>query len=264
MGGLNWVEMLISVLFAAVCAMAGALILMQRMVAICGKERQYDLPAGNASLIGATIGGLSGLGVAILFIYYYFFAPDAKGWIEWVGRSSYLLILAASAAHLLTLVHSWTRIDTEQQNLKGAGPQRLTLLVQRRAALKENQHQTHSYTDLKTRDDETVADLISVFGDRLLVGQRALSRVPFYGYLGTVCGILLMAQELARLDEATETFKVLRDMSTGLILAFKTTLIALLAYLPLRKGYDLLVTQMSAIEKAWLSMRDQPGSGSQT
>jgi biopolymer transport protein ExbB/TolQ len=262
-GGLNWVEMLISVLFAAVCAMAGALILMQRMVFICREERQYDLPDGSASLIGAAIGGISGLGAAILFIYYYFYAPDAKGWIEWVGRSSYVLILAASAAHLLTIIHTWIRLNAEDADLKGSGPQRLTLLVRRRAALEEIQHQTHSYTDLKTRDDEIVADLLSVLGDRLLISQRALSRVPFYGYLGTVCGILLMAQELARLDEATESFKVLRDMSTGLILAFKTTLVALLAYLPLRKGYDLLLTRMSTIERSWLALRDQAGHGSE-
>lgn len=259
MGGLNWVELLICVLFAAVCAMAGALILMQRMNSICREERRYDLPAGSASLIGAVIGGLSGLGVAILFIYYYFFAPQAKGWIEWVGRSSYLLILAASASHLLTLVHGWIRIAAEQRDLRESGPRRLTLLVRRRSALEEIQNQALSYTDMKTRDDEIVEDLLSVFGDRLLVGQRALSRVPFYGYLGTVCGILLMTQELARLDEATESFKVLRDMSTGLILAFKTTLIALLAYLPLRKAYDILLTRMSAIERAWLALRDQPG-----
>ncbi len=239
--------------------MAGALILMQRMNSICREERRYDLPAGSASLIGAVIGGLSGLGVAILFIYYYFFAPQAKGWIEWVGRSSYLLILAASASHLLTLVHGWIRIAAEQRDLRESGPRRLTLLVRRRSALEEIQNQALSYTDMKTRDDEIVEDLLSVFGDRLLVGQRALSRVPFYGYLGTVCGILLMTQELARLDEATESFKVLRDMSTGLILAFKTTLIALLAYLPLRKAYDILLTRMSAIERAWLALRDQPG-----
>ncbi|MDP6039621.1 MAG: MotA/TolQ/ExbB proton channel family protein, partial [Candidatus Latescibacteria bacterium] len=73
---------------------------------------------------------------------------------------------------------------------------------------------------------------------------------------GTVCGILLMAQELTRLDEATETFKVLRDMAGGLVLAFQTTLVALLAYLPLRKAYDVLLNRISDLERKWLAMRE--------
>ncbi len=263
MGGLTWVEMLSSVLFSAVCAMAGALVLMQRMAAVCREERRYGLPHGHANLIGAIVGGVAGLGIAALCIYYYLFAGDGAGWIAWVGRSSYALVLAASAGHLVVLIHIWIRLDTEERDHRkqGKGAQEATLSLHRRTALDDLLRSTAAYADLKARDDEAVDGLVGVFGERLLVGQRALSRVPFYGYLGTVCGILLMAQELTGLDEATETFRVLRNMAGGLVLAFQTTLVALLAYLPLRKAFDVLLARMAVLERRWLTLRDEALEG---
>ena len=250
--------MAVSVVFVAVCAMAGALMLMQRMSDISREEASYDLPAGNAAAIGAAAGGLAGLAISLLCIYYYLVAPPARGTFQWLGRGSYLLIIGASAAHLATLIHAWGRLESEMQDVTGTrrGPQQATLLVRRKGALADLRRSATGFADLKAQDDEVVADLIGVLGDRLLVGNRALSRIPFYGYLGTVCGILLMAQELSQLDEATETFKVLRDMSIGLILAFQTTLVALLTYLPLRKCYDLLLVRLANLERAWLALRD--------
>jgi biopolymer transport protein ExbB/TolQ len=84
-----------------------------------------------------------------------------------------------------------------------------------------------------------------------------MTRLPLYGYLGTVCGILLMAQELGRIDEASQTFTVLSSMATGLVLAFKTTLVALLAYLPLRKIVDLLLMRLAELEKRWRLQREE-------
>ncbi len=250
MGGLHWAEILSSVLFGAVCAMAGALILMQHMDAVCRCEKQFGLPESN--LIGAIIGGLAGAGVAGIGIYFYFFASAATGWVEWLGRSSYALIVGSSATHLVALVHLRSRLDAEDR--ANARPSTLTVLRQQQ--VDAVRHSSENYADLKARDDEALDKLLAVFGDRLLSGQRALNRIPFYGYLGTVCGILLMAEELTQLDEATETFKVLRDMADGLVLAFQTTLVALMAYLPLRKGYDILLDRMSALERKWLGMRD--------
>ena len=262
MGGLNWVEMLSSVLFAAVCAMAGALVMMQQMDAICREEGRYGLQAGNANLIGAAVGGVAGLSIAGLCIYYYLFAGGSGGWIEWVGRSSYVLVVSASAGHLTVMVHLWIRLDAEDRDLRGGqGPQEGTLSLRRRRELDHLQRGGHAYGEMKARDDEVVAELTGVFGERLLTGQRALGRIPFYGYLGTVCGILLMAKHLTRLDEATETFRVLRDMAGGLVLAFQTTLVALLAYLPLRKGGDILLKRMADLEHAWLSLRDGEEDG---
>lgn len=248
MGGLHWAEMLSLVLFWAVCAMAGALILMQRVAALCRYEKQFGLPA--FTWIGPVIGGLAGAGMAGIGIYFYFFAPPAGSWVEWVGRSAYALISGSSATHLLTLVHFWRRLNAE------GNAQPDTLTARREQQVEGLCHSRENYADRKARDDDAIDDLIAVFGDRLLTAQRALSRIPFYGYLGTVCGILLMAEELTRLDEATETFKVLRDMADGLVLAFQTTLVALLAYLPLRKGYDVLLSRMSDLERDWLGMRD--------
>ena len=263
MGELNLLEMLSSVAFAALCAMSGALILMQRMAAICTDESRQDLPPGNAGLIGAAVGGLAGLSIGAIYIYYYLLVSGSGGWIVWVGRSSYALVLAASAGHLAVLIHIWKRLDAEERDLKsrGQGPQEATLSLRRRTALDETLRATTSYADLRARDDEAVEGLVAVFGERLLMGQRALNRVPFYGYLGTVCGILLMAQELTQLNEATETFRVLRDMAGGLVLAFETTLVALLAYLPLRKAFDVLLGRMAALERAWLGLREEEDLG---
>ena len=258
MGGLHWAEMLSSILFWAVCAMAGALVLMQRMDSICRYENQYGLSADNSNLIGAVIGGLAGAGVAGIGIYFYLLSPASAGWVEWIGRSSYALILAGSATHLVILIHLWLRLDAEDQALleDSSKSQGETLTMIRKQQADVVRQSRDNYADLKARDDESLDELLSVFGERLLSGQRALSRIPFYGYLGTVCGILLMAEELSKLDEATETFKVLRDMASGLVLAFQTTLVALLAYLPLRKGYDILLNRISDLERKWLAMRE--------
>lgn len=255
MGGLSRIEVLSAILFWAVCAMAGALILMQRMEQIRRHEKQYGLSAGQGNLIGAAFGGLAGAGMAAIGIYFYLFVAGTAGWVEWTGRLSYVLILGASAAHLTVLFHLSLRLDAEDRALAGAKDDG-TLSQLRGKQVEVIQQGRDGYADLKARDDEALEELMAVFGDRLFSGQRALSRIPFYGYLGTVCGILLMAEELTKLSEATETFKVLRDMAGGLVLAFQTTLVALLAYLPQRKLYDALLNRMGDLEHKWLAMRD--------
>ena len=107
------------------------------------------------------------------------------------------------------------------------------------------------------RDDRALEELVGVLGTPLLNARNDLSRIPFYGYLGTVCGILLMAQQLGRINEATETFKVLSSMANGLVLAFQTTLVALLAFLPLRKATDYLIRRLGRLEDMWSTARDE-------
>ena len=114
----------------------------------------------------------------------------------------------------------------------------------------------HHYMDLKSRDEEVLDELVGFLGDPLTHVRRDLTRIPLYGYLGTVCGILLTAQELSQIDEATQTFKALSAMAEGLVLAFKTTLFGLLAYLPLRKVADYLLQRLSTQEDAWIRARD--------
>jgi biopolymer transport protein ExbB/TolQ len=263
MGGLNGVEMVSALLFWAVCAMAGALILMQKIETICRYEKQYGLPEKHANWIGAIVGGLSGAGVAGIGIYYYLFSPKASGWVEWTGRFSYVLILAASAAHVMILIHLWLRLNAEDRALIGDKAVTGTLSRLRKQHIHAVGQHRDRYADLKARDEDAIEELMGVFGERMLSGLRALSRIPFYGYLGTVCGILMMSEELTQLNEATESFKVLRDMASGLVLAFQTTLIALLAYLPLRKMYDALINRMGELERKWLAMRDDALDGRQ-
>ena len=258
---MNWIEIVLAVVFVAAAAVAGALGLLQRAELVCRDEARFGLVKGHAPLIGAMIGGVAGLCAGALLVYYVFSAPRPTSWVEWAGRGSYMLIIAAFAGHLNLLVHVWQRVLDEEAAMKtpsgGPKPQQPTLTVLRRSEFRQIQGGGYGGADLRTRDDEVVDRLISVIGDRVLDGQRALSRLPFYGYLGTVCGILLMANELTRLDEATESFQVLRDMAGGLVLAFQTTLAALLAYLPLRKAFDMLLTHVAQVERAWLVMRDE-------
>ena len=243
--------------------MAGALVLMQRMEVMCSHEKQYGLPDEHGNLIGSVAGGLAGAGVAGIVIYFYLFVPSGAGWVEWIGRSSYVLILAAGMSHIMLLIHLWLRLDREDQAMMDNDKknQKNTLTMLRLQHMDIIRQSRESYADLKARDDEALDDLMVVLSDRLLTGQRALTRIPFYGYLGTVCGILLMAEGLTNLDEATETFKVLRDMAGGLVLAFQTTLVALLTYLPLRKAFDVLVGRMADLERKWLAMRESALDG---
>lgn len=258
---MNWIEIVLAVVFVAASAVAGALALLQRADYICRDEARFGLVKGNAPLIGAIIGGVAGLCAGALLVYYTFSAPRPTNWIEWAGRGSYMLIIAAFAGHLNLLVHVWQRVLDEEATMTvssgEAKAQQPTLTVLRRSEFRQLREGGYAGPDLRIRDDEVVDRLIAVIGDRVIDGQRALSRLPFYGYLGTVCGILLMANELTRLDEATESFQVLRNMASGLVLAFQTTLAALFAYLPLRKAFDVLLTHVARVERTWLEMRDE-------
>ncbi len=259
MGKITWLEMLSASVFAAVAAMAGARVLMLKMERILQEENRFNLAPTSSTLMSALVGAVAGLVIASIAIYYYLFATNSASFVEWIGRSSYVLVAAASAGHLIVLIHVWIRLEAEERDVQntGKGPQRATLSLQRRASLEDLKGKSDLYSELKLRDDESVEELVNVFGEPLLNGQRALSRIPFYGYLGTVCGILIVAQELTRLDEATETFQVLRDMAGGLVLAFQTTLVALLAYLPLRKVFDSLLGRIAALERSWVELRDR-------
>jgi len=256
-------EIIVAVLLSGSSAVIGAISLLQRAETQGKEDGHYGLVRGNTKTIAAILGGAAGLGVGVLFVYFYFKAAPASGWIEWVGRGSYALIIAAFSGHLFSLIHIWMRLLDEHEDLRDgdAKAQKPTLTVRRRSELKSLQEAGYEATELRSRDDEVIEELIGVVGDRLIAGQRSLSRLPFYGYLGTVCGILLMADELTNLSEATESFKVLRDMAGGLVLAFQTTLAALLAYLPLRKGFDAMMSKVAQVERAWIAMRDGNAAG---
>ena len=65
-----------------------------------------------------------------------------------------------------------------------------------------------------------------------------------------------MGAGASTIDEATQTFKALSAMADGLVLAFKTTLVGLLAYLPLRKVADYLQLRLAMQEDAWTRARE--------
>ena len=247
-----WVTVLTGVLLVAACAVTGSIALLFRARGLAALEQGFGVVTPHLRRLATAIGGVAGVVIGLLVLY---FAEDSDHFnlIEWIGRGSYLLVAGASAGHLLILVRTALHLVREEKawgaNGDGAGA---GTLGKRRIQQLQALRRTHKhYIDLKTRDAQVVDELVSIIGTPLMNTRQDLSRIPFYGYLGTVCGILLMAEELGRINEATEAFKVLISMAGGLVLAFKTTLVALLAFLPLRKASDYLIRRVGALEEAW-------------
>jgi len=256
---LNWLLAVAAILLVLACGASGSLALLYRARRMRLQERTYGLSTPYLPHVAGGIGAAAGL--IIGGIVAYFLSLNQQGrLIEWIGRFSYVLITWSGGGHLLSLVHTALLLVREERSWqRRGGPEKGTLGERRVRALRQLRQRHRHYIDLKTRDDVVVDELIGILGNPLLNVRRDLSRLPWYGYLGTVCGILLMAQDLSQIDEATETFKVLSSMANGLVLAFKTTLAALLTYLPLRKVTDYLVQRVGALEDSWNRLRDEEG-----
>ena len=244
-------------LFMLACGVSASFALLHRARRIREREAAYGIVTSNLQHIGAGLGAVSGLIIGGLILY---FLQDTSGFsvIEWIGRSSYMLVAGAAAGHLLVLARTALQLLKEEEAWFGTKkPASGTLGSRRLSALQRLQRQHKHYVDLKGRDEQVLDELVGVLGTPLLNTRNDLSRIPFYGYLGTVCGILLMAEELGRINEATETFRVLQTMAKGLVLAFQTTLVALVTYLPLRKGTDYLIRRLARLEDVWTLARDE-------
>ena len=256
---LNWLVVVGGILLVVACGVSGSLVLLYRGRQMRLQERQYAISTPYLQHIAGGIGAAMGLAIGGVVFYYLSLNKQAT-LIEWIGRFSYILVAAASGGHLLVLVTTALNLMREEQAWKNKrGPGRNTLGRRRLEAYGNMEGEQGRYLDLKSLDEAVVDELIGVLGNALLGARRNLVRLPFYGYLGTVCGILLMAEELSKINEATETFKVLSSMAQGLVLAFQTTLIALLAYLPLRKVADCLMQRLAALEDDWSRLRDECG-----
>ncbi len=253
-----WLTVLLGVLLVAACSVTGSVLLLFRARRLGAWERGYSVSTPHLPRIATAIGALAGVIIGVLILY---FAEDSHRFnlIEWIGRGSYLLVAGASSGHILILLRTGLHLVREEKAWN-AGTDRAQggTLSHRRIRQLQSLRRTHRhYIDLKTRDDQVVDELVGVIGTPLMNTRHDLSRIPFYGYLGTVCGILLMAEEIGHINEATETFKVLRSMARGLVLAFQTTLVALLAFLPLRKAADYLIRRVGRLEEAWNRALDE-------
>ena len=246
---MSWISILAVILLVLASGITGSLVLMYRAMRMRAREEMYGLTTPYLRHLGAGIGAAAGLIVGLLIVY---FASQTSRFdlIEWIGRCSYMLVAGATGGHLLVLAYTAIRLAREERAWGDGGrPRSGTLGARRMDMLGRLKREHKHFIDLKSRDDEVLDDLTGMLGGPLLNTRNDLARIPFYGYLGTVCGILLMAQELGHISEATETFKVLSSMANGLVLAFKTTLIALLAYLPLRKVTDYLIRRLGRLER---------------
>jgi hypothetical protein len=246
--------LVVGVLLALAGSVTGSLILLRRARDLRLAVQEYGLATPHLPGMAAVFGAGGGLAVGILFAYYLAVGPHA-GPVEWIGRSSYALIAWAGCAHAFILTHTALLLRREgdggRSTRRGTGP---TLTEHRRRGLDEVSRLRLGVAEARTRDEALVEELVEVLARPLLSVRRDLPRVPLYGYLGTVAGILMMAGELARVDEATQSFKVLGSMAGALDLAFRTTLVGLLAYLPLRKGADYLIQQVAVLEDGWVRL----------
>ena len=244
-------------LLVLACGVSGSLALLYRARQMRLQERDYDITTPYLQHIAGGIGAVVGLIIGGIAVYFLSLNQQSP-LIAWIGCFSYILIAGASGGHVLSLVYTTLCLGREEQAWKRQrGPGSRTLGQHRIEALKRLRRRYKHYIDLKTRDDVVLEELVGVLGQSLLLLRQSLNRLPFYGYLGTICGILLMAQELSKINEATETFKVLSSMAQGLELAFRTTLVALLAYLPLRKAVDYLMQRLRALEDNWVKLREE-------
>ena len=252
-----WVSVVAGVLLVAACGLTGSITLLYRARRLGVWERGYAVATPHFHRLAAVIGAASGIVIGVLILY---FASESRdfSFIEWIGRGSYLLVAGAAAGHLLILLRTGLHLVREENAWSAAkGPGEGTLGQRRQRQLQSLRRTHRHYIDLKTRDAQVVDELVGVIGTPLLNTRHDLDRIPFYGYLGTVCGILLMAEEIGYINEATETFKVLSSMARGLVLAFQTTLVALLAFLPLRKATDYLIRRVGRLEEAWTRALDE-------
>ena len=249
------IEMLVVVLFAVACGATGGVGFLWRARRLRVAESAYGIATPGLPHMAVVFGAVTGASVGVLMLYFAAYANRFHP-VEWVGRASYLLVAASVGMQLFVLLRLFLLIRREELAW-GSRPPSNCLGARRRERLAGLRSHFRHYIDLKTRDDEVLTELVGVLGTPLLNARRDQSRLPFYGYLGTVAGILLMAEELGRINEATETFKVLASMATGLVLAFQTTLVALVAFLPLRKVADHLVQRLGSLEERWLAAREE-------
>ena len=254
---MTWLEYVVAIAFVLACSVSSSLLLLHRARGIIVHEQECGIATPRIREIASVLGAVAGLAIGAIVL---FFAEQTASVnvIEWVGRGSYLLVTGAVAGHLLILIRTTIHLQAEEAAWASKGePPKGTLSYQRLRVLSRFRRYHRHYGDLKMRDDRALEELVGVLGTPLLNARNDLSRIPFYGYLGTVCGILLMAQQLGRINEATETFKVLSSMANGLVLAFQTTLVALLAFLPLRKATDYLIRRLGRLEDMWTTARDE-------
>lgn len=245
----------VGVLFVIAGAVSGSLGQMQRARRLHRRDKEYGLRVEHLRYISGGLGGVAGVVIGGLFAYY-LSLNQRVDLITWVGRLSYMLIALSVSGHLLTLIHMALHLYREENALAKGLFNESSLSAYRLKSLDLGREENRHYIDFKSKDEEVLDRLVGFFAEPLLNARRDMARIPLYGYLGTVCGILLMAQELGQIDEASETFSVLSSMADGLALAFKTTLVALLSYLPLRKVVDYMLQRVANIEIAWRRMRE--------
>ena len=246
---------LVGVLFVIAGAVSGSLGYMHRARRLHRRDKEYGLHVEYLRYISGGLGGVAGVVIGGLLAYY-LSLNQRVDLITWVGRLSYILIALSVSGHLLTLIHMALHLYREENALAKRIFKEASLSAYRMKSLDLGREENRHYIDFKSKDEEVLDRLVGFFAEPLLNARRDMARIPLYGYLGTVCGILLMAQELGQIDEASETFRVLSSMAEGLALAFKTTLVALLSYLPLRKGVDYMLQRVANIEITWRRMRE--------
>ncbi len=256
---MNLWSIVVGVMFALACGATGGALFLHRARRLHRDEARYDLHTPHLPRVATAVGAVTGIVIGFLLMYFASYSRDVD-LVAWIGRFSYVLVAGSVGMQLLILGRIFFLLRREEAGWERQ-PAAHTLGARRVERWRALRQRYRHDVDLRANDDDVLGELIGVLGTPLLNARRDQSRIPFYGYLGTVCGILLMARELGGINEATETFRVLQSMAVGLVLAFQTTLVALVAFLPLRKVTDLLAQRLDQLEESWLHLRDDEQKG---
>ena len=132
----------------------------------------------------------------------------------------------------------------------------------RRASLEGGLHRDAIRNILRTKSRNPRRDTLEGIARGLNWTMEELLELGGYGNVShvdqPVFDVPLISWVAAgALGETTEPFEVLRSLAKGLVLAFQTTLVALLAFLPLRKMTDYLMRRLGALEEEWTKARDE-------
>ena len=115
---MNWLTVAVGVLLLLASGVSGSLVMLYRARKIHLIEHGYGVSTPYLRHIAGGIGAV--VGIIIGGIVIYFLSLNHQGaLIEWIGRFSYVLVTAASGAHLLGLIH--TALDRGFRSYRGFG-----------------------------------------------------------------------------------------------------------------------------------------------
>ena len=92
---MNWPAVIAGVLVVLASGASGALVLLHRGKGLRSAEQKFGLHTPHLKRLAAVIGTVTGMGMGGIAVYFLALNSTANV-IEWIGRSSYILVAGAS------------------------------------------------------------------------------------------------------------------------------------------------------------------------